>query len=113
MHELAVTENILAVALSHAQENKAKEITKVAVQIGQMTGVVEDCVRFYFDLVSKGTLAEKAKLDVESIPAQAVCSRCQKKFEVDEYEISCPYCGSLGGKIVSGRELCVSSIEIE
>lgn len=113
IHELSITENILETVLQKAREHKAKKIIKINLKIGEMTMVVPDCIRFYFEILSKGTVAEGAALEAVEIPLTAQCKNCAKKFAVENYVFRCPYCKSPNVEIISGRELFIESIEVD
>ena len=113
MHELAITQSMFDLVLEQAERAGAKKVRKINLVIGEMTGVVEDCVRFYFDFLSKGTLAEKAALSFVMVPPKARCRGCGKAFELKEFNWTCPYCQGNGMEIIAGKELFVESIEVE
>jgi hydrogenase nickel incorporation protein HypA/HybF len=113
MHELSITQSMLNLVLEQAEKAGAKEVGKISLVIGEMTGVVSDCVQFYFDFLSKGTLAEGAALAFKIIPTKARCRGCAKNFELKEFDWTCPYCQSNNMEIVAGKELFVESIEVE
>ena len=113
MHELAITQSMLDLALEQAKKNNAIRIQKVSVTIGEMSGVVDECVRFYFEILSEGTIAEGAELAIRSIPATARCRLCETRFEVHGMDWICPMCGKAQIEIVGGKELYLESIEVE
>jgi hydrogenase nickel incorporation protein HypA/HybF len=113
MHELAVTQGMLSVALEHAAKAGASKILCINLVIGEASGIVDDCVQFYFDFVSKGSLAEGATLNFERIPTRFRCHACQTTFSPGDREWTCPECGELSLDIVTGREFYVDSIEVE
>ena len=113
MHELAITKSMLDLVLEQAEKAGAREIGKINLVIGEMTGVVEDCVKFYFDFLSKGTIAEGTAISFKKIPTIAQCRGCDKTFELKEFDWICPHCGDKNMKIVAGKELYVESIEVE
>ena len=113
MHELSITQSMLEVALEQAEKAEAKEIKKINVVIGAMTGIVEQCVQFYFKLLGKGTIAEEAALSFTRVSTTARCRKCGKHFEVEEFAWVCPYCGVNDLEITAGKELFVESIEVE
>ncbi len=113
MHELSITEQLLKVVLEHARKASAKEVLKVNVVIGELTGFVNESVEFYFEILSKGTEAEKASLVIARIPARARCHNCGKEFQPDGSGWNCPHCGGLIDEVLTGRELYVESIEVE
>ncbi|MCK4356934.1 hydrogenase maturation nickel metallochaperone HypA [Candidatus Bipolaricaulota bacterium] len=113
MHELAITQSMLDLALEQAKKNNAIRIQKVSVIIGEMSGVVDECVRFYFEILSEGTIAEGAKIAIRNIPATARCRQCETRFEVHGMDWICPMCGKAQIEIVGGKELYLESIEVE
>jgi hydrogenase nickel incorporation protein HypA/HybF len=76
-----------------------------------MTGVAEECVRFYMGVLSRGTAAEHAELAVRSVPITARCKDCAEEFAVKDFKWACPGCQSTRSDIIAGRELLVESIE--
>jgi hydrogenase nickel incorporation protein HypA/HybF len=104
---------MLDLVLEQAEKAEAKSVGKINLVIGEMTGVVERCVQFYFDFLSKGTLAEGAALAFKVIPTTARCRGCDKNFELKEFDWTCPYCQGNNMEIVAGKELFVESIEVE
>ncbi len=113
MHEMAITENILNIALEKAEGADARRIVKVNLVIGKLTGVVEECVGFYFDFMSRDTIAEKAVLNITMVPTRVKCRVCGADFALGEYDWTCPGCGGSSIEIISGKELFVESIEVE
>jgi len=113
MHELAITQSMLDIVLEQAEKAGAREVGKINLVIGEMTGVVDECVQFYFDFLSKGTSAEGAALSFTKVPTTARCRGCDKAFELKEFDWACPYCQGNDMEIVAGKELFVESIEVE
>ncbi len=113
MHELAITQSMLDLVLEQAEKAGAREVGKINLVIGEMTGVVDECVQFYFDFLSKGTSAEGAALSFTRVPTTARCRGCDKAFELKEFDWACPYCQGNDVEIVAGKELFVESIEVE
>lgn len=113
MHELAVTQSMLNLALEHAERAGAGRITRINLVIGELSGIVDDCVQFYFDFVSKGTPAEGAQLAFERLPAWLSCRACGHEFALRNGDWTCPVCQALGGEFIAGRECYMESIEVE
>lgn len=112
MHELGITQNILDIALKQV-EAKDTKINKISIKVGEFTFVDPECVRFYFEQISKNTIAENAALYIERMPLKIKCSSCGKEntlLKMDEF--ICPECKSKNVEITSGRELFVESIEV-
>jgi len=113
MHELSITQSIMSIALEQASAAKANRITKINVTIGELTGIVDECVQFYFDELSKGTLAAEAKLTFDRPPTRLQCRNCSRIFSPNDLCWTCPDCQSQKVEIISGRECYVSSIEVD
>lgn len=113
MHELAVTAGILDVALEASRQNGGKKITVIDLVIGELSSIVDDSVQFYFDILSKSTLAEGAALRFRRIQATAQCGECGYQGEVKTpLTPFCPACGKVGLQVSGGREFYVESIEV-
>jgi hydrogenase nickel incorporation protein HypA/HybF len=113
MHELAITQSMLDIVLRQAERAGPGGVRRVNVVVGQMSGVVAECMQFYFDLLSKGTIAEGADVSVRTVPATARCRACGKSFELKEFSWTCPGCQATDAEIIAGKELSVESIEVE
>jgi hydrogenase nickel incorporation protein HypA/HybF len=113
MHEFSITQNILSIVLEKAEEVQASKVSKINLVIGELAGIVDDCVEFYFGFLSKDTAAEGAVLSFQRPPAQLSCRTCGTVFSPANGNWSCPACREPSVDIISGRELYVESIEVE
>jgi len=113
MHELGVTENIVNISLTKAGEAQAKKVIRINLVVGELSGFVPDCIQFYFDFLSKDTIAQGAVLHFESVPAQLRCRNCSMIFQPQDTLWSCPECGGQSVEIFTGRELYIESMEVE
>ena len=113
MHELYATQAILDHAVEKAREQNATRITDVHIAVGEMSTYVDDSVQFYWDEITKGTLAENSRLHFRHIDAELQCMTCSTKYRPVEGEIVCPKCGSMGARIWSGEEFYMEALDIE
>ncbi|HID86220.1 MAG TPA: hydrogenase maturation nickel metallochaperone HypA [Anaerolineae bacterium] len=115
MHELSVTQGMLSVVLEHAQQAGAKRITRIVLVIGNFSTFVDESVQFYFDIISKGTIAEGAELLFHHAPGRLHCWDCGQDFTWAERILppGCPHCGSARLQFTGGNEFYVESIEVE
>jgi hydrogenase nickel incorporation protein HypA/HybF len=113
MHEYSIVESILSLALEKASAAEAARITRINLVVGDLSGVVSECVQFYFDFLSKGTIAGGARLAFETKSTQVRCRKCGKVFEPRGQDWACPDCQEPGIEIISGRECYMESIEVE
>ncbi|MBL8063502.1 MAG: hydrogenase maturation nickel metallochaperone HypA [Anaerolineales bacterium] len=113
MHELAVTQSLLKIALEHAEKANAKQVTALSIVIGELSSMVDDSIQFYWETIAKGTIAEKAILKFRRIPAELQCMTCFMKYRPTDKELVCPQCGGVGAKIISGEEFFLEAIDVE
>ncbi len=113
MHELSITQGILDIALEQAKAANATRITRINLTIGALTGVVDDCVQFYFEILAKDTIAAGTTLSFERPATKVRCGGCGTTFEPGDVAWSCPSCGSHQAEIIQGRECRVNSIEVD
>ncbi len=113
MHELPVTQSILEIALKHAQKADAKRIVGLHILMGELSTLVDDSIQFYWDLIAENTIAQGAMLHFERVPAELQCMACSGKFTPNGREFSCPVCGSLNVKVISGEEFSLEAIDVE
>lgn len=113
MHEMAIAESILDIALDYAKQNQAKRIAEVGLKLGEMAGVEEESLRFCFASVVQDTLADGAKLQIEHVPLVGRCLSCGKEQRIEHYAFTCPWCKQGVLEIVSGRELQVAYLEVD
>ncbi len=113
MHELYATQALLDTALQKAGEQDAKRITDVYIVVGEISTYVDDSVQFYWDEITKGTIAEGATLHFRHVEAELQCMTCATKYRPQEGEIVCPKCGSAGARIWQGEEFYVEALDVE
>ncbi|HHE41762.1 MAG TPA: hydrogenase maturation nickel metallochaperone HypA [Dehalococcoidia bacterium] len=113
MHEYTVTESLLKIVQDKASEAGVEKVLKVHIVVGPLTGFVPDCIRFYYETLSKGTIGENATLEFEEAPIRLHCRQCGEEFTPESREWSCPSCGSTGVDISGGRELFIKEMEVQ
>jgi hydrogenase nickel incorporation protein HypA/HybF len=113
MHELFATQAILEKALARAADAHADRITDVHLVVGDLSRFVDDSVQFYWDEISKGTIAEQARLHFRRVPPELQCMACFTRYVPVDEEIRCPSCGSSGAKILAGEEFYLEGLDVE
>lgn len=107
MHELGITRNIVALV---AEAAEGRPVRRVTVEIGKLSGVMADAVRFCFDIVADGTPLHGAALDIVEPEGRARCRGCAAEFDAPTLWAACG-CGSRDVHVVRGEELLVKSVE--
>jgi hydrogenase nickel incorporation protein HypA/HybF len=113
MHELAVTENLLEIAIRHGKNAGAIKISNLYLVIGQLSSIVDDSVQFYWDIISNGTVAEGAKLHFHRKAVELLCKDCKHQFTPIRDDLSCPICGSIHIQVIAGDEFFLEAIDVE
>jgi len=111
VHEVSIMMSILDLAIEEARANSAEKIQNISLEVGEKSGVVIDALEFAFEVVTKNSMADGATLKIHSIPYQGQCVVCGHQFICQDFLV-CNKCGNFG-KIISGQELRIKSIEVE
>jgi hydrogenase nickel incorporation protein HypA/HybF len=113
MHELSYTQGVLDIALENARKAEAKRITRINLVIGGMSGIVDDSVRFCFELLSRDSIASDAELSFKHVPTRLHCRKCDLTFKPDSEQWGCPRCRKWDVELKAGNEFYVDSIEVD
>jgi hydrogenase nickel incorporation protein HypA/HybF len=108
VHELAITEGLVDAV---AERLPGQRVTCVRLEIGPLSGVVADSLRFCFDLVTEGTDLEGATLEISQPPASCHCRICGNDFQPDGPIALCP-CGSAEVTVLTGQDLKITSVQV-
>jgi hydrogenase nickel incorporation protein HypA/HybF len=115
VHELQVTERILEIVIRHATGHDVSRIVLIRLKIGELSDLEDEWIQRYFDYLSRGTIAENAKLAIQRAPIVLECDDCSRSFEVRKDELGgaeCPDCGGSDCRLLSGREYLIENIEV-
>ena len=113
MHEMSLCESIIQTLEEQALAQQYRKVQTVRLLVGALSGVEVSALRFGFDVVTRGTLADGARLEVEQVPAQAWCLPCAKTVEIQQRYDACPYCGSYQLQVTGGEELQIKELEVQ
>ena len=113
MHELGVTFHIMDSLEKVAAENNVTEITKVTLELGEVSTVIEsyltNCWKW---AAAKRPLFKNSELSVEKLPAITYCEACGKTYPTVEYGKICPHCESNQTYLLQGSEFNIKEIEV-
>lgn len=108
MHELALMQSVVE-AVSEQLGNR--RILTIRLEVGRLTCVVPDALRFCFDVCTRGTPLEGSKLDILERAGRARCSRCESIRPISHVAELCP-CGGVTMSVLSGQELRIKEVEV-
>lgn len=106
--------NVLDRAVAVCQEHGGTRVTKIMLKIGVMSGILPNYVQSFFDVLSKGTIAEGAQIVIESDPAVFMCRQCGTESVYSEpgAEYVCSQCGSPALRLTGGYRFQIVNISI-
>jgi hydrogenase nickel incorporation protein HypA/HybF len=113
MHEAGIIQSTLDLAERQARNAGAGLITEVRMRVGRMTGVVPEALEHAFAVLSAGTMAAGARLEVEFVPGAFWCLACAREFEAEGLLGECPACGSPSADPRRGLEMELVSLEVD
>ena len=112
MHEVGIMSEAVRLAEETARAHGNRRIATLGLRVGTLSGAVPDALRFAFEAVTQGTLAEGASLTIEAVPARWWCPSCTTEFADDDALSSCPHCQRHSGELRTGRELELATLEL-
>jgi hydrogenase nickel incorporation protein HypA/HybF len=110
MHELSIGQAIVNIAARNARGSR---VSTVYVRVGHLRQVVPSALEFSFELCAHGTVVENAALELEVVPIEVTCRRCEARSQPAGFPLACAACGGLRVDVVQGEELQVESLELE
>jgi len=110
MHEVSLMQNLLDIVSKTVEREGGTKANLIHLRLGELSGVNKDALRFAFDVLAKGTVAEGAKFEIEDVPLRVQCSDCGEEFSPEELTFRCENCGSTNIEITSGREMEIDYI---
>ena len=113
MHEMSLAEGVLQVIEDKSKIKGFSRVKTVWLEIGELAGVEVESMRFCFDAVMKGTLADGARLEIIAIKGQGQCLTCSKMVSIRLRYDPCPLCGSYLVEPTGGLEMKVKELEVD
>ncbi len=110
MHELSITRSVVAAV---AERAAGLRVMRVRLEIGRLSAIMPDAVRFCFDVCSRGTPLEGAELEIVEIAGRARCELCDAEVPLAVPAGRCCECGAPRLKVIAGEELKIKEMEVE
>jgi hydrogenase nickel incorporation protein HypA/HybF len=110
VHELSITRSVVAIVSERAAGQRVK---RVRLQIGALSAVMPDAIRFCFDICATGTPVAGAALEIDEIPGMGTCNECGADVRLNALVGRCPMCGTANLRLISGQELNIKEMEVE
>jgi hydrogenase nickel incorporation protein HypA/HybF len=113
MHELALTESVLDIVAEEARRRNMEHVRAVVLEIGALSCAEPEAIRFCFDVQSRGTSAEGARLEIRRAAGEGWCAACACTVAMAARYDACPHCGRTGLKVTAGDAMRVLAMEVE
>lgn len=113
MHEMALCESILQILEEEARAQGFVRVTRVRLEVGPFAGVEPEALRFGFEAVTRGGLAEAAALEIIAAPGEAWCFSCGRTVIIGSRGSPCPACGDGPLQVTGGEQLRIKDLEVE
>lgn len=118
MHEIAIVGGIIDIALDHAQKHHATEVKEVRVEVGELTSLNPEQLKFIFQTITRNTVLEGAQFRIDMVRPVIDCNQCHyhgslRFFQALHYVlpvIHCPECESTDVEILQGRDCTVKDM---
>lgn len=113
MHELSICASIVESLEEQAESQDFSRVKTVRLEIGELAGIELEALRFGFEVVTAGSIAEGAVLEIESRKGRGWCGHCEEEVPMREYFTCCSLCGQPGLTCREGNEMKIESVEVE
>ena len=113
MHELSLAQSILDIVEQEMSRHGATRVSLIRLDVGEFTVVVPDSLAFCFEVITKGTPFEGARLEMNPVPLTGRCKGCGEEFKIQDYNFTCPRCEAKDIETIAGKELLIREIEAE
>lgn len=113
VHEISIMAEAVRMAVETAESAGATRVLALRLRVGALSGVVPEALQFAFEALAKGTAAENATMSIEHVTAKFWCEGCQLLFDSETFFPGCPSCKETSHSLRAGRELALTSVEVE
>ena len=113
MHEVSLVESVVALVEDERRKQDFSRVRTIRLKVGALGHAEPEALRFCFDAVTSGTIADGARLEIETVPGAGWCSGCRRTVPLEERFAACPLCGNAHVRMTAGDELRLAEMEVE
>lgn len=113
MHEIALCQSVIDSIEEAAKQHAFSRVRRVRLEIGALSHVEPEALRFGFEAVSRYTRADGAHLEIIGVPGMAWCMYCAKTVAITQRYDPCPDCGSYQLRITAGADMRLKELEVD
>jgi hydrogenase nickel incorporation protein HypA/HybF len=122
MHEFSMAKELVNNLLAEAERNRVIKIVEVNLEIGEVSFLQEDQLKYSFDIIKKEhPVMREAELTITKKALVVKCPSCDYQGPVDYQDdryhfmiplFRCPECDS-GVTVLEGKDIIIRNIEAE
>jgi len=113
MHEMSLAGGVLDLVEKSAVSEGFRRVTRLRLEVGKLSGVEVESLRFALGAIAPGTCIEGAQVEIDEPPAQAWCMNCSNLTSIKERGDACGHCGGFQLQATGGSELRVVELMVE
>jgi hydrogenase nickel incorporation protein HypA/HybF len=113
MHEMSLAESVLQIVEDHARKHGFARVNTIFMEVGQLAGVEVEALRFALEVVTRGSVAEGAAVDIAQTPGQAWCLACGDTVAMATLYDGCSRCGGYQVQVTGGTEMRVKELAVD
>jgi len=112
MHEMSLCEAIIETAEKQASIHAYKSVKCIRLEIGKLSCVEPEAMRFAFAAVARNSIADGARLIIDEIAGLGWCSQCEAEVGIKQRYDACPNCGFYPLDIRQGDAMRIRDMEV-
>jgi len=113
MHEMSIAQSLIDIIREEMVKNDASVIRTVRLNVGEMSAVVPESLKFCFSILTAKTALKGARLIMDIVPLKGYCRECECVFKIENFVFVCPSCGSVQVETLEGKDLSIVEMEVE
>lgn len=110
MHELGVVFEVIKTVKNFVDTNQLTKVDTIVLQIGELSSMIPKYIHECYPAAVDGTMFEETKLEIEIIPAEAICKECRHVFNIIQNKSHCPECESAEWGMLTGKEFAIKQV---
>jgi hydrogenase nickel incorporation protein HypA/HybF len=113
VHEVSLVESIVELVEDERRKQDFSRVRMIRLAVGALGHAEPEALHFCFDAITRGTVADGARLEIEMVAGEGWCSGCHRIVPLEERFAVCPACGAAQVQMTAGDELRVTEMEVE
>jgi hydrogenase nickel incorporation protein HypA/HybF len=112
MHEMSLCQGLFELMEGQQRKDGFQRVRHVVLEVGVLGHVEPEALRFAFESLAPGSLADGATLELIDVPARAWCMACSRSVDMERRGDPCPHCGGYQLIVEQGEELRLKELEV-